>query len=46
MAGGSVPAPLRKLLESLEKAARDAGGAGEEEKGDKKKESAKKVTKL
>jgi hypothetical protein len=46
MAGGSVPAPLRKLLESLEKAARDAGGAGEGEKGDKKKESAKKVTKL
>jgi hypothetical protein len=46
MVGEGLPAPLRKILESLEKAARDAGGAGEGEKGGKKKEDAKKVTKL
>jgi hypothetical protein len=44
MAGGSIPGPLRKILESLEEAARSAGGGGE--KGDKKKDSPKKVTKL
>lgn len=39
--GGSLPEPLRKLLESLEQAAGDA-----EKKEAKKKDSPKKVTKL
>jgi hypothetical protein len=45
LAGESLPAPLRKLLEGLEEAARRAGGEGKE-MGDKTKDGSKKVTKL